>query len=310
MKSIASFLVVLLAATATHAADIVYPPGSRVGLVPPPDMVVARGLSGFRSTRNSSGVLIVEMPPAAYSGLSAGFGDEGLRAQNFRLKQREEVKVGTAPAILVTGEQAEGQRNVPKAVLLVAEPTVTALVIGQLPEDASAADLAAMAATLKTVAIRPALSLEEQIGALAFSIGNRAGFRPVRALAGNALLLTDGPLDVIQGAAQPVMIVAQSFGAPPPANLRDAFARQALVSNTFVKDAVVERSQSYRQGGVDWHEIVAKANETGSGVPVIVTQTVRFDPDSYIRAVGVVKIDARGAMLPRFRQLSDSLAPR
>ena len=75
------------------------------------------------------------------------------------------------------------------------------------------------------------------------------------------------------------------------------------------KDAVVESTtgQSFRQKGAEWHEIVARATEIASGAPVVVTQTIRFAPAGYVRMLGVVKADAREAVLPRFRTLFDGV---
>ena len=302
--------LLLAAAPALAGEGVVYPPGSRIGLVPPDDMIVAKGLTGFRSPRSGAAILTVEMPADAYVGLASGFSPEALKAQGFTLRDRDAPKVGNAAAIQVTGEQAEGGKAIPKSVLLAWDASMTALVIGQLPPGASPEDVAKVEAALKTVSFRPALTLDEQIAALPFDVANRAGFRIIRTMAGNAMLLTDGPADAIREASQPMLILAESFTAPPPAASRDAFARQALVSNTFLRDATVERSQGFRQRGSDWHEIVAKAQDAASGVPVTVMQTIRFEPDGYVRAVGIVRTEQRDDVLPRFRQIVDSIAPR
>ena len=55
------------------------------------------------------------------------------------------------------------------------------------------------------------------------------------------------------------------------------------------------------------HEIVARATDVPSGTPVVVSQTIRFQPDGYFRAVGVVRAPDRDAMLPRFRKVVDSV---
>ncbi len=309
-------IVVLLAGSAlaggsAAAKEPVFPPGSRIGLVPPDDMVLARGLTGFRNTTTGAAILAVEMPADAYPSLAAGFTEQGLRQQGFAETRRSVVEIAGGPAaLLVTGQQVENGRSVPKSVLLTADPTFTALVIGQLPQGSSEAEIAAVETALRSVTLRPPLGLEQQIAALPFRLRDVAGFRPIRALAGNSLLLTEGPSDVIRVASQPVLIVAQSFGPAPPAAAREAFARQALTSNTFIRDAVLERSQGFRQGGSEWHEIVAKAKETSSGQDVVVMQTIRFEPDSYIRAVGMVRPESRDDILPRFRRVVDGLLPQ
>jgi hypothetical protein len=298
----------MLAAAA--AAQPVFPPGSRIGLVPPADMTLARGLSGFRNMQTGAGILLVEMPADAYPGLAASMSEQALKRQGFALKLRDKVSIGSTTAILVTGEQQEEGRRIVKSMLLASDPSMTALVMGQLPPGSPASEIASVENALRTVAFRPALTLQEKIDALPFSIGDLAGLRAVRAMAGNALLLTDGPNDTIRDADQPVLIIAQSFAPPPPASQRETFARQGLVSNNFIKDAVLERSQGYRQGGAEWHELLAKAKDTLSGTPVVIMQTIRFEPDGYIRSVGIVRPEARTEALPRFRRVVDSVVAK
>lgn len=294
-------------AGAASAAERVFPPGSRIGLVPPPDMLPARGLTGFRDPRSGAAILALELPADAFPSLASGFSDEALKAQGFSVTRRDTPPIGAGQSVLVTGEQADNGRSVPKIVLLASDPSMTALVIGQLPQGASPAELTAVETALKSVAFRPPLGLDEQVRALPFRVGDTAGFRVVRTMGGNSMLLTDGPDDLVRQAAQPILIVAQSFGPSPGAEQREGFARSALVSNNFVKEAVLERSQSFRQGGYDWHEIVARAKEAGSDVPVLIMQTIRFEPDGYMRAVGIVRTEDRDSVLPRFRKVVDSL---
>jgi hypothetical protein len=163
---------------------------------------------------------------------------------------------------------------------------------------------------LTGVHIRPELTLDQQVAALPFRIGDPAGFRPVRVLAGNSVLMTQGPKDQMTGLEQPILVLAQAIQPPPQPEQRDAFARTALASNQTMKDFIVERSQSYRQNGVDWHEIVARATDTPSGTPVVVAQTIRFAPDGYLRAVGVVRADQRDGVLAKFREVVDSVQPK
>jgi hypothetical protein len=301
----------MVLATAALAADAVFPPGSRIGLVPPKNMQAARGMAGFQDPATGAAIVAVEMPPEAYPSVAAGFADEALKAQNFTVKSRDKVKVGTVEAMILSGDQTEGGRTTTKSFLLAAEPTLTALVIAQAPAAAPAATHEQLRAALKTVAIRAPLSIDQQVAARPFRIGDPAGFRPVRAMAGNSVLLTEGPKEAVKGVEQPTVILAQSFApAPPTAEQRDVFARSALVQNTLLKDIVLERAQGFRLGGVDWHEIVAKGKDTTSEQPVIVMQTIRFAPDGYLRMVALAREDQRDEMMPRFRRVVDGLAPK
>lgn len=305
-------LLAMLAVAATsiggaRAAEPVFPPGSRIGLQPPADMVPAKGIAGFRNPKTGAAIIAIEMPPEAYPSLAASFTDEALKTQGFTLKSRETLKIGQSEAVLISGEQTESGHAIPKTLLVAADAGMTALVIGQAPAGAAASSDPELRAALKTVVFRPPLSMADQLAALPFGLPDLAGFRPVRVMSGNSVLLTEGPNDVVRQAEQPIMIVAQSFAPAPPHDQRDAFARQVLVGNTFLTDTVLERAQGFRQGGSDWHEIVAKAKDGHSSVPVVVLQTIRFAPDGYVRMVGVVKADQRDEVMPRFRKIVDAI---
>lgn len=299
-------------AQGARAGEPVYPAGSRFGFDPPSDMVPSKRFSGFERIEGGATVSIVELPPSAFPDLAASFSDDNLKGQGFAVERRESLKIGEAQAMLFTGGQpadtapAEGTpAGVRKWLLLVGDTSVTGLIIAQcLP---SAETEASMLAMLKGVTIRPALSLDQQVQALPFRIADLAGFRPVRVLAGNSVLMTKGPKDQMSDLEQPILVLAQAVQPPPTAEQRDGFARAALYANQTMKDFVIERAQSYRQNGVDWHEIVARAKDTPSNIPVVVSQTIRFAPDGYLRAVGVVREDQREGMLAKFREVVDSV---
>ncbi len=309
MLRLTTTLLALVAAAAAFAAEPVFPPGSRIGLVPPQSMKLARGIAGFQDPATGAAIVTMEMPAEAFQSVAAGFGDQALKSQGFALKSRDKVMIGKLEGTLVSGEQTENGRNVPKSVLLTGDGTLTALVIAQLPIGATQAARDQVNAALKTVALRAPLTTEQQVAALPFTLADPAGFRPVRAIAGNALLMTDGPKDVVRDAEQPIMIVAQSFApGPTTPEQRDLFAKQALVANSMLKDTVYERAQGFRLGGADWHEIVAKGKDGASSQPVIVMQTIRFSSDGYLRMLGVAREEKRDDVMPRFRRIVDGVA--
>lgn len=303
----------LAAAHGAPAAEAVFPPGSRIGLEPAGGVAVAKRFLGFEKSGGLT-LAFFEMPEVAFRDLSTSFTADNLKQQAFTLKNREDVSLPEGRrGVLLTGDQAVGtQGNVvtlQKWLLLVADPSMTGLVVAQALPDA-APDSAGMRGMLTSVRLRPALSIDDQIAALPFKVGNRAAFRPVRVLGGNSVLLTEGPQDQMVSMEQPILVLADAVQPPPAAEQREAFARAALASNQTIRDFAVERSQSYRQAGADWHEIVARGVDIPSGAPVIVAQTIRFRSDGYLRAVGIARLDARDKMLPRFRTVVDSLEPK
>lgn len=314
MSRLRTLLVLAFAvgvATAAGAADAVFPSGSRIGFVPPPGMVAMKGVAGFSDPRTGTAIVAIEMPGEAYATIAESFGREILHAQGFTLKTQETVKIGSTDALLISGDQTTDGKTVPKALLLAATGGMTALVVAQSAPATtmSGVDLDTLAA-LRTVVFRGPLSMSEQLAALPFEVNDLEGFHPARVLAGNSLLLTLGPNDAVKEAEQPILIVAQSFSQVPVPDQREAFARAVLVTNTFLSDAVLERSQSFRQNGADWHEIVATAKDTRSGTQVVVLQTIRFSGDHYLRMVGIVRSDQRDDVMPRMRRIVDAVMPK
>jgi hypothetical protein len=296
----------LCLSVAAAAAQPVFPPGSRLGLTPPKGMEVSKRFTGFEDPGKAS-ITLVELPAEAYAKLVEGFSKEVLEKQGVTVKAYEQLKVAGQPALYVAGEQA-GNAKLRRWVLAINEPSVTAMIVAQSAGSEQGYGEDEMRAALTSVALRAPRPVEEQMAPLPFKLGERAGFRPVRVLSGNALLLTEGPQDVIKDVEQPILVISNAAGPVPPTDeARERLSKAALGSNQTLKEFAIERSQSFRQGGVDWHEIVARAKDATSNEPVVVMQTIRFAPGTTLRMMGIAREDKRGALLPRFRSVIDSV---
>jgi hypothetical protein len=303
----AAALGFVLSVSSVFAAEPVFPPASRIGIVPPKDMTLSKRFSGFENQEKESVINFVEMPAQAYSQLVSGLTKDALKRQGLSETSRENLKLGTKTGVLIGGTLS-GPVSGRKWVMAVKDADLTALVIAQVNGGQDGYSEAQMREALKSVALRSPVSLEEQVSALPFRIGETAGFRPVRVMSGNSVLFTDGPKDTIKGVEQPMVIMAASLNVPPPpGERRSQFAQAALNANQILKDIKIERSESFRFKGQEWHEIVAKAAEAESGQPIIVMQTIRFDPDRYVRMVGLTRVEQRDENLRRFRSVIDGV---
>jgi len=297
----------ILSCHSAFAAEPVFPPASRIGLVPPKDMVTSKRFTGFENEERAAVITFMEMPAEAYGQLAKGLTKDALKRQGLEVKSREELKLGSRTALLISGTLS-GPAAGRKWVMAVKGNDMTAFIVAQVQGGQDGYSDAQMREALRSVSLRGTVSLDEQLAALPFRIGEKAGFRPVRVLSGNSVLLTDGPKDTVKGMEQPVVIMAASLTVPPPpGERRNQFAQAALSSNQILKDVRIERSEAFRLKGQDWHEIVAKAVEAESGQPVIVTQTIRFEPDRYVRMVGLTRAEQRDQNLSRFRTIIDNV---
>src|SRR5215212_4524635 len=168
----------LFLATVAGAAEPTFPPGSRIGLTPPKDMVLSKRFSGFENPAKIASITLTEMPPDAYAEFSKGMTDEALKRQGITVSARETLNLGGKQAFLIAGEQAAGRLKVSKCLLAVADPSMTALVTAQSSLDGYSDT--EMKQALTALALRAPLPIDEQIGALPFRLGERSGFRPVR----------------------------------------------------------------------------------------------------------------------------------
>ena len=70
MTRIRWMLIFLLAlALPAHADDVVYPPGSRVGLVPPPQLHASASFPGFEDRDKNVALLLGALPPGGICGI-------------------------------------------------------------------------------------------------------------------------------------------------------------------------------------------------------------------------------------------------
>ncbi|MGO4386674.1 hypothetical protein AB4Y85_03985 [Microvirga sp. 2YAF29] len=295
-----------LSIQAAFAAEPVFPPASRIGIVPPQDMVVSKRFSGFENEERAAAITFAEMPPQAYDQMVPGLTKEALKKQGLDLKTRENVKIGSKSGILIGGAMT-GPVTGRKWVLVVKDADLTGLVIAQVRGGQDGYSDAQIRDALKSVALRNSVSLEEQVSALPFRINDKAGFRPVRVLAGNSVLYTDGPQDTVKAVEQPMVILASAVQSLPSVEARNQFARAALNSNQILKEVRIERSEAFRLRGQDWHEIVARAKEAESGQDIVVMQSIQFDGSRYVRMVGMSRAEQRDENLRRFRAVADGL---
>src|SRR5450432_362664 len=99
-------LTLLALALPAHADDVVYPPGSRVGLVPSPQLHASASFPGFEDRDKNVAVLLGALPPEAFAEFEKSDSAEGLKKVGATLEKRELLTLpGGSKAVLVIGRQ-------------------------------------------------------------------------------------------------------------------------------------------------------------------------------------------------------------
>jgi hypothetical protein len=187
---LAVLLLSLVVATPTRAAEPAFPPGSRIGLVPPTGMVISDAFAGFADPEKNAAILIATLPAAAYSQLDKTLDTEELRKQGISLEKREPMRLDAGKGFLLTGRQVAGKERYRKWLLVLAAGDITALVSVQVPESDTAYPNNIVRTALATLAVRQKVPEQEQLGLLPFTVGDLAGFRVDAVLPGRALVLS------------------------------------------------------------------------------------------------------------------------
>lgn len=303
---LALLAVSVLQVQTAGAADTVFPPGLRVGLVPPGDFTVSNKLAGFEDTGRSAIITVLDLPARAHEDLSrSAFSNDPKGIANLK---RESFPFENGIGVLISGTGNEGGGPVHKWFLLAQAlgQDLTALVQVQVPEAAlSVYSDAVVRKALASVTFRP-MPVKEQLSLLPFKINEMSGFRVMQVLPAGGVILTEGPSDDIT--TQPYMIIAVGPGAPQAANERGRFANE-LLSTAPLANLRVQLSEPQRISNGPGYEIRAQA--TGPrGNDVSLVQWVRFGGSGFLRIIGVSSTDSWDKMFTRFRAVRDGVEPR
>jgi hypothetical protein len=187
---LAVLLLACLCGVQARAADPQFPPGSRIGLVPPTGMVASDAFAGFADPEKNAAILIATLPAAAYAQLDKTLDIEDLHKQGITLEKREPMRLGSGKGFLLTGRQSVGKEHYRKWLMVMAVEDITAMVSVQIPEADTTYPANAVRAALNTLTVRQSVPEQEQLGLLPFIVGDLAGFHVDAVLPGRALVLS------------------------------------------------------------------------------------------------------------------------
>jgi hypothetical protein len=316
MTTIRWFLLMaaLLAAPVTVcAAEPTYPPGSRIGLVPPEGMVTSKSFFGFEDADNNVAIIMVSFPPEAYAELEKTVSADALKRQNVALEKREALTLPSGKAFLVVGRLTAEKPPVRKWILVASTPQLTALVTMQVPDAAKARySDAGIRAALASLAVRATVPVEEQLSLLPFQVSELAGFKVAGVLPGRALMLSDATVEQaskspVAAGLEPHMYVTIAPGGPAQPSERDTFAREAFATVANLKEVHITTSEPLRLANQQSHQIIAEARDATGATPLTVVQWLRFGGGGFLQMVGISRTEGWKDSYPRFRQVRDGI---
>jgi hypothetical protein len=308
IRLLSAITLLLIAIGPAFAADPVFPPGVRVGMVPLVGLGRAKTFIGFETEDGSVKVLVAELPAQAYGEVVNAFkanpaGTGGIKPESI------ETSAGVA---YYTAENARnGATTVRRYSMILQGGTFSGYVAVQVPENASKIYTDdAIRQMFATAVIRKEVPIEEQLGLLPFKVSELGNFKNVRTLApGGAVILADG--DETTGfEAAPFMVIGLMASAPTQPDDRGRYAQQAATSIPGVRDWRITMSEPVRIDGMPGYETRLDATSGKDNTPVTVVQWMRFGGPTSLRIIGSAPRDQWSSAFPRFRAVRDGIEQR
>jgi len=290
---------------------VIFPAGSRLGLVPPPGMVPSRTFQGFEEPGTKAAILLTTLPADAYEQLAKSMVPETMKKEGIEVERREAFELPAGKGFVLTGRQTIEKERYRKWLLIASADDLTALVNVQVPEQATNYSAEAVRAAFATLAVRAQIPEAEQLTLIPFRIGELAGFHVEDVLPGRAIVLVDPPSQTADGAsatAKARMFISALPGGPGEAADRDNFARVAFGQIVGIKDVRLQDAGPLRIANQPGYQTLAKAKDAGTGIDVMVVQWLRFGSGGFLRMIGIARADVWPEMFGRLRAVRDGVA--
>lgn len=302
-----AFALLAVAACPALAAEAIFPPGLRIGLVPLVGLNKAKSFPGFESEDQSVKVLMTELPEQAYGEVANAFktppGTSGVKPESL------ETPAGLAYYTAETGKDGAG--TVRRYSMIVPGPGFSGYVAVQIPEKASRIySDDAVRRMFASAATRKDVPVDEQLGLMPVKVTELANFKNVRTLTpGAALILADG--DESAGLdRKPFLIIGVISGTPQQPDDRARFAQEAAAQIPGLRGARVTMSEPIRINGQPAYETRLDATTGRDNTAVTVVQWIRFGSSSSLRIIASAPREQWSDAFPRFRAVRDGIQPR
>ena len=307
VEVMAMLLALVLIAPISAGAAPAQAPGSRIVLDLPEGFAASPNFSGFAHVSNGATILLLEVPASAYPVMA-----RGLNAEVLSRKGVNQVQTGTlnreGEYIYVTGEQSTASGAYAKYIMLFQNPPVAALISISVPKSAigdGSAEPATFEQILSTARIDP------DAGTKPFVLSYTGPFRDTGAFIGQShfYAIEDRPANKGEPPGQPpTLTVAAALDSPRIDDL-EATGRAGITSVAGGQERENIESQPLQVAGLDGIEHVAPPTGTGSetGIYQVI---LRGRQGGYYRIVGQAPSGEWQALLPEFRKIAQSFAPR
>jgi len=292
-----------------HAADVTYPKGSHVGLVPLDGLAAAKAFPGFEDADAGVKVLVTELPAAAYTQVETQMKAAQQPADG---PKPESFDTAAGKSYLNHETATENGAKFERYALLTAGTDLSGYVVIQIPQKATATySDEAIRKMLATTAMRADVPVEETLSTLPFKVSNLADFKKVRVVPpGAAVTLSDGDGNVLDLSGPPYIVVSLAPITAQTNDDRSRIARDLVNSLPGLKNVRITSAEAMRIAGSPGYEVRVDATTAKDDKDVSLVQWLRFGTNATLRIVGGAPRADWAAAFPRFRAVRDGVDPQ
>jgi hypothetical protein len=291
-------------ATETSAlGDYVSFPAAGVKIRQPTDFEKDNSFDGFSNLEMQSSVLAITMQ-GPYSKVNGAFTQDQMKLRGWTLRSRQPVKVDNLPGILVHFEQPTAGGVFLKWSLIFGDEQKTTMVTAAFPKTYEKK----LSAQLKTV-VRSSTRINQNTAdvgtGLPFTLTASKKLKITPGISKTLIYSKDGVIPS-KSPMDPIFIAVPSLGKVAVVD-KLQYAKRLLQQINHAKKLTIKSTQAIVIAGLRGYESIAEAVDIQSGIPLTIYQVILFDKDSYIRMMGLTKIESRDEYLPEFKALARSL---
>jgi hypothetical protein len=308
IRLLAAVALFIAATSPSLAADVVFPPGARVGMTPLVGLNRAKTFTGFETEDQGVKVVVTDLPAEAYGEVANAFKASPGGAGGIK---PESIETAAGLAYYTVESAKDGATTVRRYSMILPGPTFSGYIAMQVPENAARIYTDdAVRQMFSTAAIRDQVPVDEQLGLMPFKMTELANFKNIRTLApGAALIVADGN-EKSGFEVAPFMIIGIIGSTAASPDDRGRFAQQIATTIPGVRDGRITMSEPIRIDGQPGYETRIDAVSGKDSTPVTIVQWLRFGAQTSLRIIGSSPRDQWSAAFPRFRSVRDGIQPR
>lgn len=281
--------------------------GTRISLVPPSGFIPSDRFPGYSQESTGSSIMVTEFP-APLAETSSGLSTRSaLSKRGMVLLKKEQVVVGGRVGVLAQVKQNLQEAEYLKWLLLLEDGKESVLVTAAFPKDLESELSEAMKASILTVRVDSQMKVSPTEG-LNFSIIEKGGLRIAKRIS-NLLLYSRDGIFPSKDINDPIFVVGQSLRNVDIGDT-EAFAKARVRQTAEVTDVQIEQSNRVTIDNLEGYEIVAKAKDKQSGLPMVVYQALLFEGQGYYLMQGLVSSQNGQSSLVMFKEMSRSFSRR